>query len=99
MWVVGSLCDRVWDIYIVLLRKMGFGRQQDVHFLGVEKYFYFLYALGQPICFPRRYVVYVNYLTNLLSTVVRRFMSVLICSSCLDEICFETCEGCLHYFD
>jgi hypothetical protein len=84
--MVGSVCDTVWDIYVVSFRKMGFGHQEDVYFLGVEKYFYFFYALGQPVCIPRRCVVYVNYFTKLLSTVVRRFMSVLICSSCLDEI-------------
>jgi hypothetical protein len=84
--MVGSICDIVWDIYIVLFHKMGFGHQEDVYFLGVEKYFYFFCALGQPICIPRRYVVYVNYFTNLLSLVVRRFMSMLICSACLDKI-------------
>jgi hypothetical protein len=65
--MVGSVCDVVWDIYeyIVLFRKMGFEHQEDVYFLGVEKYFYFFYAMGQPICIPRRYVVYVNYFTNL----------------------------------
>jgi hypothetical protein len=42
--------------------------------------------LGQPVCLPRYYAVYVNHFTNLLSTVVRRFISVLICSACLDSI-------------
>jgi hypothetical protein len=84
--MVGSVCSIVWDIYIVIFRKMGFGQQEDIYFLDVEKYFYFFYALGQPVCIPRRCVVYVNYFTNLLSTVVRRFMSVLISSACLDKI-------------
>jgi hypothetical protein len=43
--------------------------------------------LGQPVCIPRRCVVCVNYFTNLLSTLVRRFMSVLICSA-----------GCIRLF-
>jgi hypothetical protein len=64
---------------------MGFGDQEDVYILGVEKY-YFFYALGQPVCIPRRYVAYVNYFINLLSTVVRRIMSMLICSASLDKI-------------
>jgi hypothetical protein len=61
----------------------------DVYFLGVEEYFYIFYALGQLVCIPRRYVAYVNYFTHFLSTVVRRFMSVLICSVCLDKIVSE----------
>jgi hypothetical protein len=84
--IVGSVCDTGWDIYIVLFRKLGIGHEEDVYFLGVEKYFYFFYVLGQPVCIPRCYVVYLNYFTNLLSTVVRRFISVLICSACLDKI-------------
>jgi hypothetical protein len=92
--MVSSICDVVCDIYIVLFHKMGFGHQEDDCFLGVEKYFSFFYVLGQPICIPRCYVVYVNYFTNLLSMVVRRFTSMLICSACL-----EPCEGLLHYFD
>jgi hypothetical protein len=64
---------------------MRFGHQEDVYFLGVEKYFIF-YELGQPVCVPRRYVVCVNYFNNLLSTVVRRLRSVLICSACLENI-------------
>jgi hypothetical protein len=51
--MVSSVCDVVSDIYIVLFRKMGFGHQEDVYFLGVEKYFCFFYALGQPVCIPR----------------------------------------------
>jgi hypothetical protein len=62
--MISSVCDVVWDIYIVLFRKMGFGHQEDVYFLGVEKYFYFFYVLDQLVCIPRRYVVYVNYFTN-----------------------------------
>jgi hypothetical protein len=65
---------------------MGFGHQEDVCFLGAEKYFDFFYALEQAVCIPCRYVVYVNYFTSLLSMVVWRFMSVLICSACLDKI-------------
>jgi hypothetical protein len=42
--------------------------------------------LDQAVCIPRRYVVYVNHFTNLLSTVVGRFISVLLCSACLDKI-------------
>jgi hypothetical protein len=84
--MIGSLSDMIWDIYIVLFHKMGFGHQEDVYFLGVEKHLYFFYALGQPVCIPRCYVVHVNYFANLLSTAVRRFMSVLICSTCLDKI-------------
>jgi hypothetical protein len=42
--------------------------------------------LEQGVCIPRRYVVYVNHFTNLLSMAVRRFISVLICSACLDNI-------------
>jgi hypothetical protein len=67
-WLVAYV-DIVWAIYIVLFRKMGFGHQEDVYFVGVEKYFYFFYALGQPICIPRCYVVCVYYFTNLLSMV------------------------------
>jgi hypothetical protein len=86
--MVSSVCDEVWDFYsyIVLFRKMGFGHQYDVYFLDVEKYFYIFYALDQPVRILRSYVVYMNYFTNLLSTVVRRFMSVLICSACLNKI-------------
>jgi hypothetical protein len=84
--VVGSVCGAGWDIYTVLFRKIGFGHQEDIYFLGFEKYFCFFYALGQPVCIPRRYVVYVNYFTNLLNPVVRTFMSVLICSACLEKI-------------
>jgi hypothetical protein len=65
---------------------MGLGHQGNVYFLGVEKYFCFFYALGQLVCIPRLYVVYANYLTNLLSTLVRRFTSVVIYSACLDKI-------------
>jgi hypothetical protein len=49
-----SVCDVVWDIYIALFRKMGFGHQEDVYFLGVQKYFYFNNALEQAVCIPRR---------------------------------------------
>jgi hypothetical protein len=84
--MVGSVCDIDWEIYIVLFRKIGFGHQEDVYFLSVEKYFYFFYAAAQPVCIPRRCVVCVNYFTNLLSTVVRRFMSGLIYSASLDKI-------------
>jgi hypothetical protein len=42
--------------------------------------------LGQPVCMPCRYVVCVNHFTVLLRTVVSRFMSLLICSACLDKI-------------
>jgi hypothetical protein len=87
--MVSSVCDIVWDIYIVLFRKKGFGHQEDVYFLGAEKYFYFFYALDQPVSIPRRYVVYVNHFTN-LSTVVRRFIRVLIRSACLD---FQPAKG------
>jgi hypothetical protein len=80
--MVSSVCDVVWDIHIGLFHKMGFGHQEDVCFRGVEKYFYLFYTLGQPICIPR---LYVNYFTN-LSTAVRTFLSVLICSACLDKI-------------
>jgi hypothetical protein len=65
---------------------MGLGPQENVCFLGVEKYSDFLCVFGQPVCIPRRHVVYVNYFTNLLSTVVRTVMSVVICSACLDKI-------------
>jgi hypothetical protein len=37
--MVGSSCDIVWDIYILLFRKVGLGHQEDVYFLGVEEYF------------------------------------------------------------
>jgi hypothetical protein len=49
--MVGSVCNIIWDIYIFLFRKMGFGHQEDVYFLGVEKYFF--YALGQLLCISR----------------------------------------------
>jgi hypothetical protein len=39
-----------------------------------------------PFAFHARYVVYVKCFTNLLSTVVRRIVSVLICSACLVKI-------------
>jgi hypothetical protein len=88
---VGSIYSIGWDFYIVSFREIGFGRQEDVYFLGVEKYFNIFYALGQPICNPRRYTVYMNDFTGM---VVMIFMSVLIYSACL-----EPCEGLLHYFD
>jgi hypothetical protein len=84
--MVGSVCGMGWDFYIVLIRKMGFSHQEDVCFLDVGKYFCFFYALGQPVCIPRCYVLYVNYFTSLLSTVVRKFMSILIRSAYLDKI-------------
>jgi hypothetical protein len=65
---------------------MGFGLQGNVYFLGVEKYFYIFYELGQLVCIPRPYVAYANYFTNLLSTMVSRFMSVVIYSACLDKL-------------
>jgi hypothetical protein len=52
IWVVGSVCDTVWDIYIVPFRTMGFGQQEDVYFFGVEKYYYF-YALRQTHFFKK----------------------------------------------
>jgi hypothetical protein len=53
-----------------LFRKMGFGHQEDVYFLGVEKYFHFFYALGHPtICFTRCYILCGNYFNSPLSTV------------------------------
>jgi hypothetical protein len=57
----------------------------DVYFLGVEKYLHFFYALVLPVCIPR-YVVYMNYFTSFLRMVLRRLMSVFICSICLDKI-------------
>jgi hypothetical protein len=84
--MIGRVCGIGWDFFVVLFCKMNFGHQEDVYFLGIEKYFYLFYELGQPVCIPRRYVVYLNYFTNLLSTVVRRFMSVLRCSACLDRV-------------
>jgi hypothetical protein len=89
-----SVFDIVWDIYIVLFRKMGFRHQEDVYFLGVEKYFYFFYTLDQAVCIPSRYVVYVNYFSNLLSTVVRGFMCLLIFSACLDKIISKLVKDC-----
>jgi hypothetical protein len=80
--MVGSLCGIGWDFYVVLFRKMGFGHQENACFLGVQECFYVIYELGQPVCISRRYVVYVNS----LRTLVRRFMSVLIRSACLDKI-------------
>jgi hypothetical protein len=32
----GCLVAYVWNIYIVLFRKMGFGHQEGVYFLGLE---------------------------------------------------------------
>jgi hypothetical protein len=32
------------EFYTVSFRKMGFGRQKVVHFLGVQKHFYLLYG-------------------------------------------------------
>jgi hypothetical protein len=58
--MVCSVCDVVSDIYIVLFRRMGFGHQEDVYFLGVEKNFYLFSALDQPVYIRRRYVVHVN---------------------------------------
>jgi hypothetical protein len=52
--IVGSVCGIVWDIYIFLCRKIGFGQNEDVYFPGVKKYAYF-YALPQRVCIPRRY--------------------------------------------
>jgi hypothetical protein len=76
----------IWDIYIVIFRKMGFRQEEGVRFLGVEKCFYFFHTLDQPICIPRCYVVYMNYFTNFLSMVVIRLVSVLICSAFLEKI-------------
>jgi hypothetical protein len=64
---------------------MGFGHEEDVCFLGVDKYVYF-YTLGQPVCIPRCYVVYVDYCASLFCTVVRRIVSVFICTACFDKI-------------
>jgi hypothetical protein len=56
--------------------------------------------LGEPVCIPPRYVVHVNYFTNLLSAVERRFMSVLIFSACMDKIVSNLVKKeLLHYFD
>jgi hypothetical protein len=54
-WLVE--CGIAWDIYIVLFRKMGFERNEDVYLLGAEKYFCFFCALGQPVSIPCCYVV------------------------------------------
>jgi hypothetical protein len=55
--MAGSLCGIGWNVYIVSFRKVGFGHQEDVYFLGIENYFDLFYALGQPACIPRRYVL------------------------------------------
>jgi hypothetical protein len=84
--MVGSVFGIGGNFYIVSFPKMGCGHQEDFYFLCAEKYFDFVYALGQPFCIPPCYTECVNYYISLLSTVVRRFMSVLICSVCLDKI-------------
>jgi hypothetical protein len=71
-----------------------FGDQIDISFLCVEKYLYFLNAYGQPSCIPRRYAVYVNYFTDFLSTMVMRFMSILICSACLNKVFLKFVKDC-----
>jgi hypothetical protein len=45
-----------------------------------------VFVFGQHVFIISCYVVYVNYFISLLSTVLRRFMSVLICLACLDKI-------------
>jgi hypothetical protein len=93
-WLVA--CDVVWNIYIVLSRKMGFGHQEDVYFLGVEEYIF--HTFGQPVFIPRRCVLFVNYFPN-INTAVKRFMSVLICSHCLNKIISNLVMELCHYFD
>lgn len=83
---VGSVSGTGRDFYIVSFRKIEFGHQEDVYFLDVEKYFGIFQLLGQPICIPQCYVIYVNYFTSLLSKVVRIFMKAFICSVCLVKI-------------
>jgi hypothetical protein len=80
IWMAGSVCGIGWNFYIVSFRKMGFGHQDSIYFLGVEKYLDFFYALSQPVCIPCCYIVCVNYFTSSSSTELRRFMSVFICS-------------------
>jgi hypothetical protein len=49
--MAGRVGDAVWDIYIVSFRKMGFGHQEDVYFLGAEKYFYTFMRWVSPFAF------------------------------------------------
>jgi hypothetical protein len=44
--MVGSICVILWDMYVVLFCKMDVEHQDDIYFLGVEKYFYFLHVFG-----------------------------------------------------
>jgi hypothetical protein len=48
-WLVA--CDVVWDIYIVLFRKMEFEHKEGVYFLDVEKYFYTFMRWVSPFAF------------------------------------------------
>jgi hypothetical protein len=81
------MIDRIgWNFYIFSFRKIDFGHQEDVYFLAVEKYFHIVYALSQSLLFYAAILyAWINF-TSLLSAVVRRFMSVLICSACFDKI-------------
>jgi hypothetical protein len=74
--MVGSVRGIGWDCYkFRSVEWVSDTRRMSVFW--VLKYLYF-YLLGQPLCTARRYVVYVKHFTNLLSTVVRRFISVLV---------------------
>jgi hypothetical protein len=62
-WLVACVAEAGILHTLIPYCKIGFRNQEDVYFLGVEKYFDFSYALGQPVCIPRCYFVYVNCLT------------------------------------
>jgi hypothetical protein len=81
-----SVCDILLGNLLSFVPKNVLHTTTGCQFLLVEQYSYLFYALAQPACIPRSCVLYENYFTNLLSTVVRRFMRVLNCSACLDKI-------------
>jgi hypothetical protein len=49
--MVSSVCDIIWDFYILLFLKVGFGHEEDIYFLGIEKYFYSFMRWVSPFSF------------------------------------------------
>jgi hypothetical protein len=75
---------------------MGFRLEEFVRSLSVGKYSFC--ALEQHVCIALSCAAYVNHFTSLLSTVVRRFMSMLISSVCLDTIVSNRMKDSSVYF-
>jgi hypothetical protein len=98
--VAGSVRGISWDFDIVSFHKMGFGHQEHVYFLGVEKYFGFLYALCQPVYIQRCYtVLYARIILPVCDYGGEKIHERAHSFSLFGHDCFEPCEGLLHYFD